>query len=129
RSEVNKSYEKLCNNLERKVVKYIMKNNLNPEWVKIDHVNNLEKISFNRLENVIANTRRNYFRYGISFDENFNLAFLEQEINGSALIRQLKNEKNALNNKNIMHYLKQTNSSTAIFMKDFYRNKDVYIFQ
>src|SRR5699024_5375061 len=49
--------------------------------------------------------------------------------NGNALIRKLTNNKMALHDKNINHYLKLTNRNRAIFMKDFYQEKTVYIFE
>src|SRR5699024_3037857 len=126
--EMNQSYEKVFHNLEKKVLKLVEKYHLDPKWIKADYVTHIDKIPFLQLEQKVANTRRNYFRYGISFDEYFNLAFLEQEINGNALIRKLSNGKVGLDDKNINHYLSTKHSNKALFMKDFYRNKEVYIF-
>lgn len=127
--EINQSFENMYHNLEKKVSQYVKKHLINPEWVKLDYVTEVEEIPFQKLEQIIAQTRRNYFRKGISFDEHFNLTFLEQEINGNALIRKLPNGKIGLHDKNINHYLKLNNSNKALFMKDFYREKNVYVFK
>ncbi|MEJ8777850.1 hypothetical protein [Pseudogracilibacillus sp. ICA-222130] len=127
--EINQSLDKVFQNLEKKAIQFVRKNHLDPEWMKIDYVTNVEQLPFQQLEQKFANTRRNYFRYGIAFDEQFQLAFLEQEINGNALIRQLPNKKIGLHDKNVNHYLKVKQSNKLLFMKEHYRNKNVYIFE
>src|SRR5699024_10928503 len=71
----------------------------------------------------------NYFRYGIAFDDEFRLAFLEQEINGNAMLRSVKKSPIQLNEKNINHYLKTYFNNRPVFMKSRYRNKEVYLFK
>ncbi|QRM55249.1 poly(glycerol-phosphate) alpha-glucosyltransferase [Sinorhizobium sp. BG8] len=51
-------------------------------WVKADLAHSIRAWSPEALVSEIAETRRNFFRRGIAFDPNFNMAFMEQELNG-----------------------------------------------
>lgn len=97
--EVSSTLSRGFSNLRKKASQIIRKGHLDPEWIKIDIVDEVEEISFNQLELKIAQTRRNYFRYGISFDSEFRLAFLEQEINGNAMMRSVKKSPIQFNEK------------------------------
>ncbi|WP_052310098.1 hypothetical protein [Paenibacillus senegalensis] len=44
-------------------------------WVKVDLVNEIETLPFEKFIEHSTSTRRNYLRQGISFDGTFNLAF------------------------------------------------------
>lgn len=127
--EVTPTLSRAFDNLEQKIKDLVRKNHLDPQWIKIDIVNKVEEISFETLEKLIKKTRRNYFRHGISFDAEFRLAFLEQEINGNAMMRSVKNSPIQLNDKNINHYLKTNFNNRSMFMKNKYRNKPVYLFK
>ena len=126
---VTTNLEKGINNLEQKAMNLIRKNNVDPQWVKMDVVNNLYELSFEELEDHIAKTRKNYFRLGISFDSEFRLAFLEQEINGNAMIRDVHKSPLQLNEKNMNQYIKYNLGDRLPFMKKRYQNKSVYLFK
>lgn len=128
--ETSPNFLQALQNLHRKAIELFRKHHLDPKWIKIDVVSEAEKISFDQLENLIAKTRRNYFRYGISFDPEFRLAFLEQELNGNAMLRSLNKSPIQLNEKNINHYLKYNVSNFRFpFVKNRYRNKQVFLFK
>ncbi|MDO7269409.1 hypothetical protein [Shouchella clausii] len=75
--------------------------------LKIDWVTSIEQHSLLSFINIMTKTKKNYFRQGISFDENFSHAFLEQEINGNAMIQIDKDTKRGyLNEKNIQSYIR-----------------------
>src|SRR5699024_2599045 len=126
---VEKDLHKAIKNVREKALQLVRKNHLKPQWIKLDLVTEIEAISFQQLEKQIAKTRRNYFRSGIAFDDEFRLAFLEQEINGNAMIRSVNKGPLQLNEKNINHYLKHHSSVISPFMKQRYINKQVYTFQ
>lgn len=116
--------------LRRKAIDIVRKNHLDPQWVKIDVVTSVEKLAFEKLETLIAKTRKNYFRYGIAFDPEFRLALLEQELNGNAILRNMKNRPIEINEKNMNHYLNYNLGSQRFpFLTNKYRNKSVYIFK
>ena len=55
-------------------------------WLRIDWPMAVEATTFAELHRMLAGTKRNYFRLGISFDENFEHALLEQELNANAML-------------------------------------------
>lgn len=123
-------FPQTLNKLRQKVVDLVRKQYLDPKWIKIDYVTEIEKTSFKQLEELIAKTRRNYFRFGIAFDPEFRLAFLEQELNGNAMLRSVNKGPVQLHEKNINHYLKYNISNFRFpFAKNRYQNKEVYLFK
>src|SRR5690625_4123787 len=119
---------KLFNALRQKATNFVRKAHLHPQWIKLDIVNEVTELPFRELEQQIAKTRRNYFRYGISFDSEWKLAFLEQEIQGNAMIREINKQPLQLNEKNINHYLNYQYQSPFPFMRAHYQHKTVYRF-
>jgi hypothetical protein len=94
-------------NAENQAVKSVKQKEHTPEWLKADIVTDRKQLSIARFIQTITETKHNYFRYGISFDQGFNLAFLEQEINGNAFIKHDKTYQRAyLDEQNINHYVK-----------------------
>lgn len=73
------AWESAC----RAAREYVRKNGLNPAWVKSDITVRSEKVTFTKLEELIAKSRNEFFRRGISFDEGMHTALIEGEINGS----------------------------------------------
>lgn len=67
--------------------------------IRVDAVTHIEEISYAELMNRLSLVKRNnYFRTGIAFDRKFRMAFLGEEIMGSALIRPSKNHTVGFNN-------------------------------
>ncbi len=128
--EITTDFSTALNNLRRKASHLIKKKNLDPQWIKIDFVSNVEKIGFEQLEGLIAKTRKNYFRYGIAFDSAFRIAFLEQELNGNAMLRNTHKQPIKIDEQNINRYLQYNTSNYRFpFVKNRFRNKSVYLFQ
>ncbi len=124
-SDLTKAFE----GIRKKVTTFIRKSNFDPQWLKMDIVKDITELPFKKLENKIAKTRINYFRYGISFDPEFRLAFLEQEINGNAMIKSTKNGPIVLDEKNINHYIKYNLHVRFPFVKKMYEDKNVFLFK
>lgn len=120
---------RVLSSLKDELIKLIRTKHIDPEWIKMDVVTDIKEINFYELEEKAKHTRRNYFRYGVSFDPSFRLAFLEQEINGNAFIRKQKSGELALDERNINHYLKLQDQGRALFVKRSYTNKRVYLFK
>ncbi|WP_237060146.1 CapA family protein [Microbulbifer sediminum] len=59
---------------------------LQPCWLRMDWVTRADKMSWAALKEILRITKRSYFRYGIAMDEDFRFAFLEQELNGNAML-------------------------------------------
>ncbi len=65
-----------------------------PDYIKIDVAYNLEKQSWNQIEQQVHHQfHNNHYRRGIGFDDSCSVAFLEQEIYGKAIIRGLSYDK------------------------------------
>lgn len=126
--EVETDISRVFNNLQRKAADLVQKKHIDPQWIKIDVVCNITALNFGELERKISQTRRNYFRSGISFDQDFYLAFLEQEINGNAMLRSVKKGPVEFNEKNINHYMNYKYERRLPFLKKNYLDKQVYIF-
>lgn len=127
--EASSHFTRAIQNLRKKATSLIRKNHLDPTWMKVDIVSEVKAVPFKQLELKVARTRRNYFRYGIAFDPEFRLAFLEQEINGNAMMRSVKKGPVQLNEKNINHYLKTNFNNRAPFMKRMYQDKTILLFK
>lgn len=76
------AWEKACNAARE----HVRKNALMPAWVKADITVRSERVPFTELESLIARSRNEFFRRGISFDEGMQTALIEGEINGSRVI-------------------------------------------
>ncbi len=81
------------------------KNALAVRWLRIDWISAVEPMTWQRLDERLAKTKRNYFRHGLALDADFERAFLEQELNANAMLyggNQL--ESACLNPKNFEVY-------------------------
>lgn len=121
--------EKLADALRKKAVQLVRKSHLTPQWIKLDIVSDVMETPFQELELTIKRTRKNYFRYGVAFDPEWKLAFLEQELNGNAMIRSVNKQPLKLHEKNINHYMQRQQQSRFPFMLEHYQHKMVYLFQ
>lgn len=63
----------------------LKKSDLKPVWVKADMVYVSEKISINELYDALDGSRSEFLRYGVAFDENYETALLEAELNGNKI--------------------------------------------
>lgn len=63
-----------------------MKARMDIRWLRIDWVENAEEVTWEELQARLRQTKRNYFRYGISLDRQFRHAFLETELNANAML-------------------------------------------
>lgn len=107
--------------------KFLKRHPAYSSWIKVDLVNEIETVAYEQFIDHSTQTRRNYLRQGISFDANFNLAFLEQEVNVNVFIQRNDNEpKDMLHIHNINHYLK--NYRGYKFPLSFDTLKEVYRF-
>jgi len=76
------AWESAC----RAAREYVRKSGLMPAWVKSDVTVKSERVTFTKLEELIAKSRNEFFRRGISFDDGMQTALIEGEINGSRVI-------------------------------------------
>lgn len=55
-------------------------------WLRIDWVTDSEAMNWRTLQQRFQNTKRGYFRFGLALDAHWKIAFLEQELNGNAML-------------------------------------------
>ena len=69
-----------------KALKYCSEHIFMPKMAMISFVSEERRVSVSEFLNEVCGTKRYYYRYGVSFDEFYQYAFLEQEINALAII-------------------------------------------
>nr|WP_307992642.1 hypothetical protein [uncultured Niameybacter sp.] len=91
-------HEKGCNFIEAwnrtqaSIENYIRTKNYKPEWVKIDFVVEQESVPTKLLKKQIRQCEKGFFRKGIALDEDFQVAYLECELNSRRMIDYKKGE-------------------------------------
>ncbi|MDR2155729.1 MAG: glutamate ligase, partial [Burkholderiaceae bacterium] len=104
----------------------VKRHKIDIRWLRIDHVDAIEEITWAELRQRLKTTKRNYFRFGISLDAAFRQAFLETEVNGNAMLYQGGDMVEcAVNNTNFLRYAKRRHGLDAVEMGD---DKPVWLF-
>lgn len=96
-------------------------------WLRVDWPTALEASTWAELRDVLDKTKRNYFRLGIALDEQFEKAFLEQELNANAMLYGGNQKVSAeLNEKNFLLYF--TTRFPGRHLPDFADEQVIYPF-
>ncbi len=96
--------------------------------LKIDIVTDVIPVSVYEFIQRITKTKKNYFRQGVSFNKDFKHAFLEQELNGNAIIQiDSKTKRGFINEKNLQKYIR--NYRSKLNPVNFNQVEKVYIFE
>ena len=76
--------------------------------LRVDWVISTEQNTWAGFQNLVCNTRRNYFRQGIALDKTWDMAFTEMELNANAMLYQAgNNPKGQLHSKNCAAYCRR----------------------
>lgn len=70
---------------DKKVTEFLKNNRYDPVWVKADVVYVSNTVPMEELEKKVREARHEFFRFGIAFDQNFQTALLEAELNGAKI--------------------------------------------
>ncbi|WP_336961455.1 CapA family protein [Sphingobium aquiterrae] len=117
-------------------VRHLARNRqMDVRWLRVDHVDAMEATTWGMLRELLARTKRNYFRLGIALDAECRHGFLETEINANAMLyggpkidHCIVNEKNVRRYARLRHGLGQVDladdapvwlfSSRGLFVAD-----------
>ncbi|MCZ4351625.1 CapA family protein [Roseovarius aestuarii] len=96
-------------------------------WLRVDWVDKIWPLSWKSCQNAIKASKRNYFRYGISLDRDFECAFLEQELHANAMLYLGGDIPHGeLNQKNFLIYGRARYGKAFVLPKD--QEQIVYLF-
>lgn len=73
-------------------------------WLRADVVDKIQTLRWDALQEKLEKTKRNYFRFGLSFTPDFQRPILEQEINANALLYHSKEGIATPNTPNLSHF-------------------------
>ena len=111
------SLESALNNADKEVQAFLSKNSYDLEWIKLDIVNSYDIINEQRLIEMLESAKEGYFHYGISFDDNFDIALMEAELNGSGIYDYYND---GINIDYLNRYLGETDKSLLTSKPDNY---------
>ncbi|MBO7253308.1 MAG: glycosyl hydrolase family 88 [Oscillospiraceae bacterium] len=82
---VGKTLEEAWDNADAKAEAALKESGMEPVWLKADVVFAAETVDQKSLDKMILASRHEFFRYGLAFDENYETALLEAELNGAKI--------------------------------------------
>ncbi|SUA54027.1 Uncharacterised protein [Oligella ureolytica] len=78
-----------------------------PVWLRVEAVTEVDALPWTELKSIFKGTKRNYFRYGISFSRDFRTAILEHELYANAVLYKTESSVVTPNEKNLANYSKR----------------------
>ena len=100
-SDFDALWDELCAACQRLAAR----RNMQVRWLRSDWVTQAQPLTWKTLKGSLKAFKRNYFRYGLAMDANFQNAFLEGELNGNAMLYGGSQVNHAqLNEKNFKLY-------------------------
>lgn len=89
------------------VKKWCNKHWYKPIWLRVEAIDRVEALPWAELKSIFKGTKRNYFRYGISFSRDFRTAILEHELYANAVLYKTESSVVTPNEKNLANYSKR----------------------
>ena len=90
---------------DEKAYSFVSEKGVSPRWLKADVVSSVRKIKKRALEREVLAARHEFYRYGVAFDDNFDLALLEAEMNGAKIYEY---ENGGIDEKYLNNHLKKS---------------------
>ena len=63
---------------------WLKRQKLPPRWLRVDMVSEVRELRWQELKQLFSKTKTNYFKWGVSWDSEFRIAVLEQELSGTS---------------------------------------------
>lgn len=79
-------FESTWKQLVQEAKEMLQDKDVDSKFLRIDWVKNVKTTHLGQLKTWLKQVKRNYFRYGLALDAEFNTAFLEQELNSNAML-------------------------------------------
>lgn len=96
-------------------------------WLRIDWVEKVHKTTWRDLRAMLAQVKRNYFRFGLALDQGLRFAFTEQELNANAMLYGGNSLAHAVVNEKNFAFYARTKYPTLPF--DLFQDDDeVFVF-
>ncbi len=96
-------------------------------WLRVDWVDQTWARDWQDVQQVMLQSKRNYFRYGIALDAGFKHAFLEQELNANAMLYLgAKFQHAGVNEKNFTQYARKRFGRHFQMLEDGTRNVHLF---
>ena len=80
------TFEEAWSEAERALRHEMQRTKVVGQWLRADWVERVKQWTWRDLEDSLARTKRNYFRFGLALDRKLRTAFLEQELNANAML-------------------------------------------
>ncbi|MCI8539832.1 MAG: glycosyl hydrolase family 88 [Oscillospiraceae bacterium] len=87
---------------------FLANSNYDPVWVKADVVSSSDTLQSSELSRAVLAARHEFYRYGVAFDQMFETALLEAEMNGAKIYDY---DNGGINLDYLNRYLKQAGRS------------------
>lgn len=123
RCEVWNTFDENINTVLKRIYSFLdklySKNRGLPEFLKIDIAYNISEENWRDVNFSVSNQEHNnHYRKGVSFDEKFNICFLEQEIYSKAIIKGISFDKpNFFDEKNLNDAIKAKYKNITKYFK------------
>lgn len=101
-NSTEKTLKKAIDVAKKQMINNIKKYNINPEWVRLDVLNEKKETLSKDFYEEISKLNANTYRRGIILDSNYDIALLENEINANNIIDY---EKKSFNLDNLNKYI------------------------
>ena len=89
-----------------KLLKHVKEAELSVKWIYAAFIVSETNMQIEEFYSELREEKVNYYRHGIALDENYQFAFLEQELNGAGLIDYKSDNGPVLHNHNITQFLR-----------------------
>lgn len=81
--------------------------------IKLERVIDYSKVSLDNFARLLSNTKRNYFAYGIGFDQNMEVVVSRDEINGWCLLYSTDEKSCFFRKDNFLNYFSKTGKANV----------------